>query len=373
MTEANNNTNSSNEFNLESNKINTGDRENKEEQVSAAGNEFNREKNDLQSNNPRTQLKSGEQKMNWQKVAHKLREYNRKLLKKLFRLEQELADIDNKFTKYVEKSRSNDVLLSQQEQEIRKYQEQIESFDRTIADYQETIERKEVITINLSQQQDLSQQRIARLEQEIEEYKEQTKTFDCAFAERQAIIDRQENALAELSKQKDLSQQQAALMERDCALLQESYNHRVYELTAKDKEITELQNKLSQQQRATAQYQAELKREREKQATSGVIPTKEPTIPERQSSSPQRTIKPWSTSVVPEKNIILPKTKSQPIAAKKNSPLERIETVTQIASWSASQEKQNQTNKTTAKSQFSVKAKPKSLAAVDLPTFPRPV
>ena len=375
MTEANNNVNSSNEFDFESSETNTSDRENKEAQASATGNEFNLGKNDLQSNNPRTQLKSGEQTMNWQKVAHKLREYNRKLLKKVFRLEQELSDIDNKFTKYIEKSRSNDVLVAQQEQEIRKYQEQIESFDRTVADYQEIIDRKEVITINLSQQQDLSQQRIARLEQELDEYKEQTKSFDCSLAKRQAIIDRQEDAIAELLKQRDLSQQQTALMERDCALLQESYNHRVYELTAKDKEITELQNKLSQQQRATAQYQAELKREREKQTTPAVIPTKEPTIPKRQSYSPQRTIKPWSTSIVSEKNIILPKTKSQPVATKKSNASENIKTAAQIATWSTSQiqEKQDRANETTVESQFSVKAKPKSLAAVDLPTFPRPM
>ena len=373
MTEANNNANSSSEFNLESCEINTNDREKEEQQASATGNEFNPGKNDLPSSEPHAQLKLTEQKMNWQKVAHKLREYNRKLLKKVFRLEQELADIDNKFTKYVEKSRSNDVLLSQQEQEIRKYQEQIESFDRTLAGYQESIERKEVITLNLSQQQDLSQQQIARLEQEIDEYKEQTKSFDCVLAKRQATIDQQEIEIAQLSKQRDLSQQQTALIERDCALLQESYNHQAYELTVKDKEIAELQNKLSQQQRVTAQYQAELKREREKQ-NNFAAPAKEPTIPKRQNYSSQKTIKPWSTSVIPEKNIILPKTKSQSIAANKFNSSDN-KTAAQIATWSTSQvqEKQDRTKKNTAESQFSVKAKPKSLAAVDLPTFPRPV
>ena len=59
-------------------------------------------------------------KMNWQRVAHKLREYNRKLLKKVFRLEQELAEIDNKFNKYVEKSQNNDALLVQQAEGDRK-------------------------------------------------------------------------------------------------------------------------------------------------------------------------------------------------------------------------------------------------------------
>ena len=369
MTEANNHANSSNEFNLESCKIDASDRKNKEEKASATGN-INIEKQNLQSNNVLMQLEPGEQTMNWQKVAHKLREYNRKLLKKEFRLEQELADIDNKFAKYIEKSRSNDVLVAQQEQEIRKYREQTESFDRTLADYQAIIDQKEVITINLSQQQDLSQQQIARLEQEINEYQEQTKSFDRTLADRQEIIDRQKIEIAQLSKQRDLSQQQTAFIERDCALLQENYNHLLYELTVKDKEIKELQNKLSQQQ-APVRHQAELKRDRQ---VTPVIPTKELTIPKRQSYSPQKTIKPWSTSAIPEKRIVLPQTKSQPIAAKRTKPLERIETAAQIATWSAqAPEKQNQIDKTTDKPQSSIKAQPKSLAAVDLPSFPRPM
>lgn len=375
MTEANNNANSSNEFNFEAREM-TNERENREEKASATGNEFNLKQNNLQLDRGRAQPESGEQKMNWQKVAHKLREYNRKLLKKVFRLEQELADIDNKFTKYIEKSRSNDVLVAQQEEKIRKYQEQTESFDLVIAERQAIIEQKEIAIANLSQQQDLFQQQIAKLEQEIGESQGQIKSFDLVLEERQSIIDKQEIAISDLSEQRDLSQQQTAQLERDCALLQENYNHQVYQLTTKDKEIKELQNKLSQQQRATIQYKAELKRYEEQ--TKPAASTKEPKIPQRQSYSQHRTIKPWSTSVIPEKNIILPKAKSQSIAAKKTTSSETIKTAAQIATWSASQaqEKQNSTYKTTAKttakSESSVKVKPKSLAAVDLPTFPRP-
>ena len=372
MTEANNNANSSNEFNFEAREM-TNERENREEKASATGNEFNLKQNNLQLDRDRTQPESGEQKMNWQKVAHKLREYNRKLLKKVFRLEQELADIDNKFTKYIEKSRSNDVLVAQQEEKIRKYQEQTESFDLVIAERQAIIEQKEIAIANLSQQQDLFQQQIAKLEQEIGESQGQIKSFDLVLEERQSIIDKQEIAISDLSEQRDLSQQQTAQLERECALLQESYNNRVYQLTTKDREIKELQSKLSQQQRATIQYKAELKRYEEQMTPAAS--TKEQTIPKRQSYSQQKTIKPWSTSVVPEKNSILPKAKSQSIAARKTTSSETIKTAAQIATWSASQaqEKQNSTYKTTSQSESSVKVKPKSLAAVDLPTFPRPV
>ena len=133
--------------------------------------------------------------MNWQKVAHKLREYNRKLLKKVFRLEQELADIDNKFSKYIEKSRSSDVLVANQEKELKKHQEQAESFERQLSTLKAAIDSKETDIANLSQQ-----------------YK--------------------------------LSQQQTAQLERDCTLLQENYNHQTYELITKEQDIKELQGKI---------------------------------------------------------------------------------------------------------------------------------
>ena len=388
MTEANNNANSFNsEFNLEFLGINENNQESREE-ASATASKFNLEQDNspsnhaseqvlVQSNSQETeQSDSGEQKMNWQKVAHKLREYNRKLLKKVFRLEQELADIDNKFTKYVEKSRSSDVLVAQQEQEIRKYQEKTESFDRQIADHQAIIDQKEVMIISLSQQHELSQRQTAQLELEVQKYQEKTESFDRQMADCQAIIDQKEVIMSSLSKQHELSQQQAAQLERDCALLQENYNHRVYELTAKDKEIKELQNKFSQQQRAALQYQAELKRYQEQETIPAAIPIKEPVVAKQQNYSQSRTIKPWSTSVGSQTNVALPKTQSIPIAAKKTAPSEAVKTAAKIATWSASQvneQRGSQKTKTKTNSQSSVKVKPKSLAAVDLPTFPRPV
>lgn len=345
MTEANNNANSFNsESNFESFDTGNKDRETKIGKASEAANESSYQyktspldnsleeaasqncySNEIEQNQP------DNQKMNWQKVAHKLREYNRKLLKKVFRLEQELADVDNKFTKYVEKSRSSDILVAQQEKEIRKYQEEVELFDSQKADILAIIEQKEIVINNLS-------------------------------------------------KQYELSQQQTAQLERDCTLLQESYNNQAYELTTKDKEIKDLQNKLSQQQRSALQYKAELKRYQEQLAvpTPSIPPKKEPAIPKRSSYSNQRTIQPWSTSTVPETKIAIPKAKSPSIPAKRLNTSETIKTAAQIATWSASKVQEQKTsqsksNQTSTPTQSSVKVKPKSLAAVDLPTFPRPM
>ena len=329
MTEANHNVNSSNsEFNTESLEI-KNNQETKREEALAPRSSCQVEQTAYRDAS-HIEGSPTQSKMNWQKVAHKLREYNRKLLKKVFRLEQELADIDNKFTKYVEKSRSSDVLVAQQEKEISKYQEQ----------------------------EALHNSQLANL---------------------QAIIDQKEANAAKLLEQYESAQQHAAQLERDCALLQENYNHQAYELTTKDREIKELQSKLNQQQRSALQQKAELQRYQEKLAVSATIPTipvKEPVIPKRKSYSNQRTIQPWSNSATPETKIALPKGKSTSIPVRKVPPSETAKTAAQIATWSASQAKEKLAspgNKTTEQSKSSVRVKPQSLAAVDLPTFPRPM
>lgn len=268
--------------------------------------------------------------MNWQKVAHKLREYNRKLLKKVFRLEQELAEIDNKFNKYIEKSRNSDLLVAQQEAELQKYQEQIAVFSQQLATSQAEIDQKST-----------------KIEQLLEE---------CQSA-----------------------QQQTAQIERDCTLLQEKYDRQAYELNTKEQDNKELHAKLSQQQRYTLQYQAELKRYRDREALStNNKPAPEIPLKKNRPYSPQRSIQPWSNKDSDTK-ISLPQTKVQPIASQPTPASETIKTAAEIATWSVAQQGSSQpqepvtkTTKTTTKSQSAVGKKPQTLAAVDLPTFPRP-
>lgn len=283
------------------------------------------EKQQLQNAKSVSSSESTEQKMNWQKVAHKLREYNRKLLKKVFRLEQDLAEIENKFNKQTEKSRSSDLLVAKQAEEI-------EAFQEVIADFERKIHQK-------------------------------SSSF-------QILIDQQETVIDNLSLQYELSQKQAAQIERECALLQENHNNKVYELTTKEQEIKDLKSKLSQQQRYTIQYKAELKRLKEQ------IKVREPikTTPTSQDNSFNKlSIKPWSVAATPETKIALPKTKLPANISKQalnNS--ETVKAAAEIATWSASEVVRQEIVKSKDKVKSSPGKKPQSLAAVDLPTFPRP-
>ena len=270
------------------------------------------------------QQKPLETKMNWQKVAHKLRESNRKLLKNVFRLEQELADINNKFSKQIEKARSSDLLVAQQAEEIETYQVKIANLNQQIT------------------------QKLSGSLQTIEKQK--------------AVIDN-------LVQQNELSQQQTAQLERECTLLQEGCNNQAYELTAKDEEIKDLRAKLSQQQRYAIQYKAELKRYTEKVAESN----QNLVVDSDQNNLHRKSIKPWSAYTTSETIISLPQTKPLGIAKIANKTVkanQTVKTAAEIATWSASTSGQQVAKpKTAAKSSSS--KKPQSLAAVDLPTFPR--
>lgn len=267
------------------------------------------------------QQKSSEPKMDWQKVAHKLREYNRKLLKNVFRLEQELADINNKFSKQIEKARSSDLLVAQQAEEIETYQVKIADLNQQIT------------------------QKLSGSLQTIEKQK--------------AVIDN-------LVQQNELSQQQTAQLERECTLLQEGCNNQAYELTAKDEEIKDLRAKLSQQQRYAIQYKAELKRYTEKVAESN----QNLVVDSNQNNLHRKSIKPWTAYATSETIISLPQTKPSVIANKTVKANQTVKTAAEIATWSASTSGQQIAQpKTAAKSSSS--KKPQSLAAVDLPTFPR--
>ena len=262
-------------------------------------------------------------KMNWQKVALKLRDYNRKLLKKVFRLEQELAEIDNKFNKYVEKSQNSDLLLARQAEEIKSYQEKLALLTQQLVSSQQQVENQELI-------------------------------------------------IKQVSQQHELSQKQTAQLERECTLLQEKYNHKAFELVVKEQETQELQSKLSQQERNALQQEAELKRYQEAAASRRGKATSR-----HQNYPHNRFIQPWSHSSIPEPRIPLPKAKSQPASAhrKTSSASETIKTAAEIATWSATKtaDSKKSQNKSQPKTTKSGKGKkPQSLAAVDLPTFPRP-
>ena len=255
------------------------------------------------TNRVASESKKTVQKVNWPKVAHKLRDHNRKLCKQVVRLEQDLADVTNDFNKYVEKSKSNDLLLAHQAEEIKSYQESIAMFSQQLASERQETNNKKV-------------------------------------------------AIEQLSQQYESSQKQTAQLERECSLLQEKYNDRAYELTIKEKENQELKIELERQQEILAEYEARQKREAVSEKDKA----------NRHKNYPHnRYIQPWSISGIPEK-ISLPKTKTktQPVKAKHTESIASSEVTTH-----SELVKQNRSN--TANSS----KKPQSLAAVELPTFPR--
>lgn len=259
---------------------------------------------------------SSSQEMDWKKVAHKLREYNRKLLKQEFRLKQQLAEINNRFNKSVEKSQNSDLLMARQAEDIENYQE-------TIA--------------LLTQQLTSSQQQ----------------------------LDVKEATVEHITEQYELSQQQTAQLERECTLLKEEYNHKAFELLAKEQQNQELQTQLSQLQHDALQREAELKRYQEAEAARKAKASSHQNYPHN------KYIQPWSTSSIAEPKIALPKTKAKSAKAPQiEKSAETIKTAAKIATWSTSTASAKvEESKTAAKSER-VK-KPQSLAAVDLPTFPR--
>lgn len=312
MHEANQNTNS---FDAEATFSPQGDRlkQNEREFVRESTiNEAAENKTDSAANESSTGI------MDWQRVAHKLREYNRKLLKKVFRLEQELAEIDNKFNKYVEKSQNSDVLLARQAEELESYQEKVALLLKQLAGSQQQIENQELL-------------------------------------------------IQQVSQQHELSQQQTAQLERECTLLQEKYNQKAFELATKEQESEKLKSELSQQQDSVLQQEAKLKKYQE------AALRKEKAVSRNQNYPHNRFIQPWSTSIIPEPKIALPKNKSQATKVQKTlgNTAETIQTAAKVATWSATTAR-NKAEQTQVATKHNQSKKPQSLAAVDLPTFPRP-
>lgn len=248
--------------------------------------------------------------IDWQKLAHKLREHNRKLLKRVFILEQEVAEAKNRGEEQNNQFANNNLLLEQQADKLNENQEEV---------------------AHLLQEVESSQQKL-------QEQKDLAKDF---------------------AQKLELSQQEIAKIERECTKLQDSNNDKHYKILDANKQIKELQNRLDRQQQNTIKYRAML----EKHMSKGDIPQEKvssPSFPQINQSEP---IKSWSDTYDKEKVAILPRdlvefTESSEISpvltAKKEVPLKHN------SNWPAPEiavvKKENQ---------------PKSIAAVKLPSFPR--
>ena len=178
--------------------------------------------------------------IDWQQLAHKLREHNRKLLKKVFNLEQNLIDVTNQVQKHQEIARQEELTITEQAEKLNHSQEEIA---------------------------DLSQQ----LEKERQEIKSQ------------------EVLIENLSLQLKSAQEQTAKLERECAVVQENYNQKNYELSSLTEQKEELESRLYRQQQQTLQYKAAL----EKYSATEKPLEKLPAIKILSRLKPQ-PIQPWS-------------------------------------------------------------------------------
>ena len=76
-----------------------------------------------------------DREIDWHRLAHKLREHNRKLLKKVFQLEQEIIESNKALEEHIKRSRSNDLYLAKQGDIFNEYQEEIAELGQKITTY----------------------------------------------------------------------------------------------------------------------------------------------------------------------------------------------------------------------------------------------
>lgn len=207
-------------------------------------------KKDLPKEQNKTQLSSESQStgsttknIDWQKLAHKLREHNRKLLKRVFILEQEVVEAQNRGEEQDNQFVTNNLLLEQQAEKLNEHQEEVAHLLQEVESSQQKLQEQRALTKDLNQQLKISQQETAKIE-------------------------------------------------RECTRLQDSNNEKDYKIVAINKQIKELQNRLDRQQQNTLKYRAAL----EKYISTGDFPQE--TVPS--SSFPQlinsEPIKSWSDS-----------------------------------------------------------------------------
>lgn len=257
-----------------------------------------------------SQASDNSHNIDWQQLAHKLREHNRKLLKKVFNLEQTIIDLTNQVQEHKEIARQEELTISEQ-------------------------------TEKLSH----SQEEEANLRQQLEKQGQEIKS--------------QEVLIQNLSLQLKASQQQTAKLERECAIVQENYNQKNYEIINLTEQKEELESRLYRQQQQTLQYKAAL----EKYSALEKPIEKLPSI-KILSQLKHQPIQPWSDNAedLAVNNVLptLDNSETQPEIVEPFSESESLEKP-QPTNWQAPEIINPITEK-----------QPKSIAAVKLPKFQKP-
>ena len=259
-----------------------------------------------------TEFRSGSgnsKNIDWQKLAHKMREHNRKLLKRVFTLEQEVAEAQTRYKEQEDQFLKSNLLVERQTDQLNDHQEEVARLLQELESTQQKLQEQQSLGQNLTQQLETSQQENEK-------------------------IKREWSTLQDSSKKKDLK------------------------IIAIQKQVQELQARLDRQQQNTIKYRAAL----EKYISPGdygqktLVSSSFPTI------SNSEPIKPWSEvhnqvkTPVPSPDLIeLAEPTDIPSLVVKKEPLTKNK-----SNWPAPEitisNKENQ---------------PQSIAAVKLPSFPR--
>lgn len=248
------------------------------------------------------------QNIDWHKLAHKLREHNRKLLKKVFQLEQEVAETNNRIQEHQLRSQSTDLLIAQQAEEINHAQEDTAHVIKELESAKQEVHAQKVLVDNLTKQLETTKEKFTQLESKY-------------------------------------------------ALLQEKDNEQNHELSMKTQQVQELSDRLNRQQRYTLQYKAALDKYREIASSGNTSKTNvDSDLPQ---THPQ-PIQAWSqtqttteTSTIKSSNLGLNK-ENHPL----ESELKLSSKNSKEANWPSPLINTVDSDK-----------KPKSLAAVELPKF----
>lgn len=259
-----------------------------------------------------TEFQSGSgnsKNIDWQKLAHKMREHNRKLLKRVFTLEQEVTEAQTRYKEQEDQFLKSNLLVEQQTDQLNNHQEEV---------------------AHLLQELESSQQKLQ---------------------EEQALVHN-------LAQKVETSKQEKEKLERECSKLQDSNKEKDSNIIATQKQVQELQARLDRQQQNTIKYRAAL----EKYISPGDYGEKtlvSSSLPKISNSEP---IKPWSEvhnkvkkPVASPDLIELAEPSEVPSLVVKKEPITNSN-----SNWPAPEittsNKENQ---------------PKSIAAVKLPSFPR--
>ena len=257
--------------------------------------------------------------IDWHKIAHKLREHNRKLLKQVFQLEQEVSETNNRIEEHKARSQSTDMLIAQQAEEINHNQDEIARFREEIEVAQQEINSQQVL-------------------------------------------------IESLTKELEIANENLAEVEKDRSLLKEKYQQQTHDLSLKIQQIQELSTRLTRQQHYTLQYKAALD-EYLDVASSGQ--KSEIKIDNDFLPTYPQPVQAWSKNLTPnKKNVTVPSDNLEILAKENNSSFAPSTFEAKLKSSSNNSQKNNWPSPVINNSDR--QQKPHPLSAVKLPKFQHP-